>query len=277
MCEPVPCLGAHGLGLLLVSPCLVQLHSNEPWHCAYGWSLLVHRALRPCAVRRHHGASQLLFGAIKPWHCPPGFISWLTAQGLGILVPTRRGGRLHQAPCRCRHGVHTTHVVEPMCACARVVLVCFRHAQGHAMVPPWCSQGFSWWLPSLSHLLLPPLLLKEQYGSFSLFLKETSIYLRRHNGIINNYKLTFQKSLSFHLHHLSQVCARDAHLVRTRCMSSSPAMCARCASGPPAVRVWLARGVRLACSRCVSGSPMASSLSPWSLNHQTSRLSLLLA
>ena len=30
MCEPMPCLGAHGLGLLLAS----QLSSNEPWHCA---------------------------------------------------------------------------------------------------------------------------------------------------------------------------------------------------------------------------------------------------
>ena len=143
--------------------------------------------------------------------------------------------------------------------------------QGHGMVPPWCSQGFSWWLPSLSHLLLPPLLLKEQYGSFSLFLKETSICLRRHNGIINNYKLKFQKSLSLHLHHLSQVRARcpfGAHAVHVWLSHSARAMCVWPALGARLARPWYARGANLARPRC-------SSHSPWSLNHQTYRISLL--
>ena len=92
-------------------------------------------------MRRHLGASQLLLGAIRPWHYAHGFISWLTAQGLGALVLARGGGRPHQAPCRCGHGVHTTHVVEP-CVRARVTSVCFRHAQGRAMVPRGTVKAF---------------------------------------------------------------------------------------------------------------------------------------
>ena len=57
MCEPKPCQGAHGLGMLLAPTRQVQLHSDEPWHCAHGCSLLVHRALRPCVVSRCHGES----------------------------------------------------------------------------------------------------------------------------------------------------------------------------------------------------------------------------
>ena len=85
----------------------------------------------------------------------------------------------------------------------------------------------------------PPPLLKEQYEPFSLFLEETSICLRKHNGIIIliiNYN---SKSLNLHLHHLSQVRAR------------SP-------SGAHAVHVWLARCARLACSLCASGLPMCA-------------------
>ena len=92
---------------------------------------------------------------------------------------------------------------------------------------------------------------------------------QRHNGIINNYILKFQKSLILHLHHLSQVharclfgahampiwCARDAHLVRMRCMFGWPVVRAcgarlaplQCASGLLAVHVWLAHGVRAVC------------------------------
>ena len=213
--------------------------------------------MRPCAVRRHLGASQLSLGAIRPWHCAHGFISWLTAQGLGALLPARGGGRPYQAPCRCGHGVHTTHVVEPMCACLSRV-VCLRHIQGCAMVPPWCGQGFSWWLPPLSHL--PPL--KEHYGSFSLFLKETSICLRRHNGIIILiYKLKFQvpqpssappksgaRAMLIWCTHGACLarpqCARGARLAHSRCVSGSPVVRSRCASGSPMVRVWLAYGVR---------------------------------
>ena len=216
MCELVPCLGAHGLGLLLAS----QLPSNEPWYCAHGWSLLVHRALCPYAVHRHLGASQLSLEAIRPWHCAHGFISWLTAQGLSALVPARGGGRLQQALCRCGHGVHTTHVVEPMCACSSCV-VCLKHAQGRAMVPPWCDQGFPWWLPPLSHL--PPL--KEQYELFSLFLNETSICLRRHNGITNNYKLKLQ------------VLQPSSALPKSGARARSP-------FGVHAMHVWLARSAR---------------------------------
>ena len=61
-------------------------------------------------------------------------------------------------------------------------------------------------------------------------------------------------------------CTRGACLTRSRC-----------ASGWPAMHVWLAHGARLACSWCVSGLLAASSLSSWSLNHQTSKLSLLSA
>ncbi|RVW73862.1 hypothetical protein CK203_059900 [Vitis vinifera] len=137
------------------------------------------------------------------------FIPWLTAQGLGALVPARGGGRSHHAPCCCGHGVHTTHVVELMCACLSRV-VCLRHAQGRAMVPPWCGQGFSWWLPPLSHL--PPL--KSNTGRFHCF-------LRRHQ-----YVRTRSPSGAHAMHVWS---ARDAHLAH------------------PTVRVWLAHGARVAC------------------------------
>ena len=123
MCEPVPCLGAHGLGLLLASPVrsdvIATSHGIAPmadpsWctgHCAPVLCVGI-----PVRV-------SYLFGATRPWHCAHGFISWLTAQGLGALMPAWGEGRLHQAPCRCGHGVHTTHVVEPMCACSSHIYV----------------------------------------------------------------------------------------------------------------------------------------------------------
>ena len=118
----MPCQGAHGLGMCLAPLVRSRFYNNEPWHCAHGCSFLVHRALRPCAVRRHHGCElAVVWCPIRPWHCAHGFLSWLTAQGLGALVLAWRGGRLHQVPCRCSHGVHTTHVVEPMCACSSPV------------------------------------------------------------------------------------------------------------------------------------------------------------
>ena len=57
-----------------------------------------------------------------------------------------------------------------------------------------------------------------------------------------------------------------ARLARSRCMSSSPMVRARCASGSPTVH-----------TRCVSDSAATSLHSPWSLNHQTSKISLLFA
>ena len=100
-------------------------------------------------------------------------------------------------------------------------------------------------LPHLSHL--PPL--KEQYEPFSLFLEETSICLRRLNGIINNYILKFQKSLSLHLHHLSQVraqCLSGAHTVHVWLAHGARAVRIWLACGTRAVLVWLARGACLA-------------------------------
>ena len=129
------------------------------------------------------------------------------------------------------------HMSWSPCVHARVPSMCPRHAQGRAMVAPWCGQGFPLVLPPLSHL--SPL--KEQYGSFSLFLEETSICLRRHNGIINKYKLKFQKFLNLHLHHLSLVhvrCPYGVHVVHVWLARNARS---RCASDPLAVRVWLAR------------------------------------
>ena len=163
---------------------------------------------------------------------------------------------------------------------------------GTPKVVPWCLLGaVKAFLGAPSFESPPPPLppFKEQCGSFSLFLEETSICLRRHNGIINNYKLKFQKSISLHLHHLSQVraqCpsgahavhvwrARDARLARPRCVSGSPVVRAQCVSGSPVVRVRPARGVHLARQWCASGPPATSSHGSWSLNHQTSRIFLL--
>ena len=81
-------------------------------------------------------------------------------------------------------------------------------------------------------------------------------------------------------------CARGARLALPRCASGSPVVHAWCASGSPVVRAQCASGsptVHARCAsgqptvraRCVSGSPVASSHGSWSLNHQTSRISLL--
>ena len=142
------------------------------------------------------------------------------------------GGRSHQARAVAATGC-TPHMSWSPCVRARISSVCPRHAHGYAMVPPWCCQCFSLVLPPLNHL--PPSPLKEQYESFSLFMEETSICLRRHNGILNKYK-KFQ--LSLHLHHIS--------LVHVWCPSGAHAVRARCLSGSPAVRIWPARGMRLA-------------------------------
>ena len=177
---------------------------------------------------------------------------------LGTFVPAQGGGRLHPTPCRCGHGVHTTHVVEPMCTCSSHI-VCLRHSQGHAMVPPWCGQGFFWWLPSLSRL--PPL--KEQYKPFSLFLKETSICLRKHNGNNNfNYKLKFQVPQPSSAPPKSGALAMPIWYAHGACLARP-----QCASGPLTVRILLARGARAVCvwlacgarptrSRCASCSPV---------------------
>ena len=149
----------------------------------------------------------------------------------------------------------TPHMSWSPCVHARVLSVCPRHAQGRAMVPPWCGQGFPWC--SLLWVTFPPPI-REQYEPFSLFMEETSICMRKHNGIINKYKLKFQKSLSLHLHHLS--------LVRAQYMSSSPTVRvwlahnarlahSQCVSGPLAVHVWLAHRASLARPWCTSGSP----------------------
>ena len=167
-------------------------------------------------------------------------------------MPTRGGGKPHQAPCRCGHGVHTTHVVEPMCVCSSCVM-CLRHAQGRAMVPPWCGQGFSWWFPHLSHLLPP---LKSNTDRFHCFLRKHQYVWGCIMEYNFNYKLKFQVPQP----------------------SSAPpklGVCARCPSDAHVVHVWLSHSARLARPWCTSGSPTVSSHGSQSLNHQTSKISLL--
>ena len=157
-------------------------------------------------------------------------------------------------PLRPR-GAHHTCRGAHVCVCSSHVHVSYAHPRpchGAPLVQSRLRPSFE--SPT-------PRSLKEQYGRFSLFLEKTSICLRRHNGIINNYILKFQKSFNLHLQPKSGArvmpiwCAHGACLARSRCQSDSPA-----------VRV-----------QYVSGSPAAFSLSPWSLNHQTSRISLLSA
>ena len=148
---------------------------------------------------------------------------------------------------------------------------------GTLKVMPWCLLGAvkaSLGAPSFESPTPPTL--KEQHKPFSLFLEETSICLRRHNGIINNYILKFQKFLSLHLHHLNQVraqrlsgahamhvwLAHSARLACSRCVSGSPVVRVRCAFGSPVVHSRCASGSPAVHALCVSGSPAASSLSP---------------
>ena len=63
--------------------------------------------------------------------------------------------------------------------------------------------------------------------------------------------------------------------VRGRCASGSPVVRARCASNSPTVRARYASDSPLVHARWASGLPAASSHGSWSLNHQTSRISLL--
>ena len=147
ICEPMPCRGAHGLDILLAPT--VRSSSTATSHGIASMTVssqcIGHCALVPCIVLM--SSSQLRIQCpIEPWHCAHGFSNWLVAQGLGALVPTRGGGRPHQAPFRCGHRVHAAYVVEPMCACLSVVRVS-QARQDHAMVPHWCSQG----LPLVPH------------------------------------------------------------------------------------------------------------------------------
>ena len=70
-------------------------------------------------------------------------------------------------------------------------------------------------------------------------------------------------------------CASGSPVVHAWCASGSPVVRARCASGSPTVHARCASGYPTVRARCVSGSPVASSHGSWSLNHQTSRISLL--
>nr|CAN73575.1 hypothetical protein VITISV_008297 [Vitis vinifera] len=66
---------------------------------------------------------------------PMVFLAGSLAQGLCALVLARGGARPHHAPCCCSHGLHATHVVEPMCACSVAMPGCLWF--------PWCGQGSS--------------------------------------------------------------------------------------------------------------------------------------
>ena len=141
-------------------PSCVRFRFNEPWHCAPVLCIGV-RVLIGCLsdAPSGHGITPMVF------------LAGLLAQGLGALVLARGGARPHHGPCCCSHGLHATHVVEPMRACSIAMPGCLL---GAVKARPWCS----------SPLRHPPPPLKEQYGPFSKFLEETSICLRRHNGDI---------------------------------------------------------------------------------------------
>ncbi|WKA03515.1 hypothetical protein VitviT2T_021618 [Vitis vinifera] len=124
MSEPKPCRGAHGLGLLLslpVSGSASTSHGIAPmavpsWctgHCTPVLCIGI-RVLVGCLsdAPSGHGIAPMVF------------LVGLLAQGLGALVLARGGARPHHAPCCCSHGLHATHVVEPMCACSIVMPGC---------------------------------------------------------------------------------------------------------------------------------------------------------
>ncbi|RVW18785.1 hypothetical protein CK203_102734 [Vitis vinifera] len=139
MSEPKPCRGAHGLGLLLslpVSGSASTSHGIAPmavlsWctgHCApvlcIGTRVLVSFL---SDAPSGHGIAPMVF------------LAGLLAQGLGALVLARGGARPHHAPCCYSHGLHATHVVEPMRACSIAMPGCFLGA----------VKARPWWLISL--------------------------------------------------------------------------------------------------------------------------------
>ena len=178
MSEPKPCRGAHGLGLLLslpVSGSASTSHGIAPmavpsWctgHCAPVLCIGT-RVLVGCLsdAPSGHGIAPMVF------------LAGLLAQGLGALLPARGGDRPHHAPCCCSHGLHATHVVEPMRACLIAM-----HVLSTPKALPGCLLGAVKARPWCSSPLRHPPPFKEQYEPFSKFLEETSICLRRHNEI----------------------------------------------------------------------------------------------
>ena len=179
MSEPKPCRGAHGLGLLLSLPVSGSASTNHgivpmavpSWctgHCAPVLCIGT-RVLVGCLsdAPSGHGIAPMVF------------LAGSLAQGLGALVLARGGARPHHAPCCCSHGLHATHVVEPMRACSIAM-----HVLSTPKTLPGCLLGAVKARPWCSSPLRHPPPLKEQYGPFSKFLEETSICLRRHNGNI---------------------------------------------------------------------------------------------
>ena len=163
MSEPKPCRGAHGLGLLLSLPVSGSASTNHgivpmavpSWctgHCAPVLCIGT-RVLVGCLsdAPSGHGIAPMVF------------LAGLLAQGLGALVLARGGARPHHAPCCCSHGLHATHVVEPMRACSIAMPGCLLSA---VKARSWCGQG--------SPLVLIPLEtptppLKSNTGRFQSF------------------------------------------------------------------------------------------------------------
>ena len=115
------------------------------------------------------------------------------------------------------------------CVLARVLSVCPRHAQGHAMVPPWCDQDFP--LVPL-WVTYPPL--KSNTDRFHCFWRRHQYAWGDIMEYLNKYKLNSKIALSPHLHQLHSLYksgARSVHVWLSR--------------GARTVRIWLARGACL--------------------------------
>nr|CAN71788.1 hypothetical protein VITISV_031914 [Vitis vinifera] len=218
MSEPKPCRGAHGLGLLLslpVSGSASTSHGIAPmavssWctgHCAPVLCIGT-RVLVGCLsdAPSGHGIAPMVL------------LAGSLAQGLCALVLARGGARPHHALCCCSHGLHATHVVEPMCACSVAMPGCLLGAVKARpcpsafkvrMVPVWLALG-----ERLAH----PWCARDACLARPWCARDACL--------------------------ARPWCARGARLARPRCSSGSPAVLVWLAHGARAVRVWLAHGAR---------------------------------
>nr|CAN79372.1 hypothetical protein VITISV_028501 [Vitis vinifera] len=171
---------------------------------------------------------------------PMVFLAGLLAQGLGALVLARGGARPHHAPCCCSHGLHATHVVEPMCACSIAMPRCLL---GAVKAHPWCA----WCLSGL------PLV---------------CAWLVRGARTVLVWLAHGARAVLVWLAH-------GARAVIVWLARGERAVIVWLARGARAVLVWLARGARLAHPRCAPDSFVILTLSFKDLNHQPSRLPLL--
>ena len=157
----MPCLGAHGLGMLLASTVrsssIATSHgiapmANPSWctgHCAFVLCVGIMRVSQLLSsAPLDHDIAPMASSAGSPHKAEAP--SCLRGEEVGHTRPHAF------TAMRC-----TPHMSWSPCVYAHMSSVCPRHAQGRAIVPPWCGQSFP--------LMLHYSSLKSNTGRFHSF------------------------------------------------------------------------------------------------------------